>query len=79
MANKQKSSRKHGRNRNRPSNKLYTLAKRWIANKQKAIKRNARLEAMAKLKKLLRLPESSRDNEQVMELRQIISQNRTGT
>lgn len=75
---KQKSSAKHGRNKNRPANKNYTLAKRWEANKRKNIMRTTRTQAMDKLKKLLRLPESSRDNEMVMELRATIAQNRTG-
>lgn len=75
---KQKASAKYGRNKNRPSQKVYTLAKRWETNKRKNIMRAKRMEAMAKLKKLLRLPDSSRDNEKVSELRATIAQNRTG-
>jgi hypothetical protein len=72
------SNRKFGRNKKRPSNMRYTAEKRWIKNKATAIKREARRVAKCALRKLLRLPESSRDYARISHLRQVISQNLTG-
>lgn len=71
-------SAKAGRNANRPSQKRYTAAKRWVTNKNKAIKRHERQMAQEAVRKILRKPESQRDYERLRQLRYIISQNATG-
>lgn len=39
---KEKKGAKFGRHSRNPSSNMYTVAKRWVTNKAKAIKRNAR-------------------------------------
>jgi len=69
---------KFGRGSRSPSSKVYRMAQRWVTNKDKAIKRNARVVAKCALKKELRLQPSQRDYERIQNLRYIISQNHTG-
>jgi hypothetical protein len=69
---------KFGRGSRSPSSVNYRSAQRWLTNKAKRIKRNARRIAKCALRKIMRLPESSRDYDRIKELRHVISQNLTG-
>lgn len=83
MASKEKKGRKYDRNRKRPSNAAYTVAKRWITNKAKAIKRNTRVCAQKAIRRIqweIRKGKTTlqAQAERLQELRHIVSQNRTG-
>lgn len=81
---KEKKGAKFDRHRTRrPSAKAYTLAKRWITNKNKAIKRQARrmaLKAIHRINWEIRKGKTTlqASAERLQELRQVVSQNRTG-
>jgi GT2 family glycosyltransferase len=80
MANGDK---KHGRNKNRPAQKTYTLAKRWVTNKAKAIKRHTRCMAKKAIRRIeweIRKGKTTlqANAERLQELRHVVSQNRTG-
>lgn len=76
---KEKKGAKFGRNRDRnPSSRAYTLGKRWLVNKAKAIKRHTRRMAKLAIKRLMRADPSRRDHSRLQELRYIVSQNHTG-
>lgn len=49
------SNRKFGRCKERPSNKRYTAEQRWIKNKARAIAKNAKAIATAKVRKAKRI------------------------
>jgi hypothetical protein len=83
MASKEKKGRKYDRNRKRPSCAAYTVAKRWIANKAKAIKRHTRETAKKAIRRIeweIRKGKTTlqANAERMQELRHVISQNRTG-
>lgn len=75
--------KKYGRNAKRPSQKSYTAGQRWVSNKVKAIKRHTRrmaLKAIHRIKWEVKkgLTDSYSSAARMQELRQIVSQNRTG-
>lgn len=75
--------RKHGRNAKRPSQKVYTAAKRWITNKAKAIKRHTRQCAQKAIRRIeweIRKGKTTlqAQAERLQELRHVVSQNKTG-
>lgn len=83
MATKSQKGRKIGRNRNRPSNKVYTQAQRWVTNKAKAMKRHARHMAKKAIRRIeweirTRRSTMQANASRLQELRQIVSQNLTG-
>lgn len=61
-------NRKHGRSKDRPSNKRYTAEQRWIKNKAAAIRRESIRVARAAIRKLLQMPESARDHTRISQL-----------
>ena len=77
MAGKSQKGRKIGRNKERPSQKVYTMAKRWIANAKKRQMRHTRRMAKKAIKKIMRMAPSTRDHSKLQELRHTISQNIT--
>lgn len=80
MATKSQKGRKIGRNRNRPSNKIYTQAQRWVTNKAKAMKRHARRMAKKAIRRTLWEARTQRrhlhptEAANVQHYRQVISQ-----
>lgn len=80
---KSQKGRKIGRNKNRPSAKVYLAAKRWETNKVKRVKRHTRRMAKKAIdrieweKRTRRIPEHAKASE-LQALRQIVSQNHTG-
>jgi hypothetical protein len=74
--------KKHGRNKDRPSQKAYTAAKRWVTNKAKAIKRHTRTMAKKAIRRIeweIRKGKTTlqAQADRLQELRHIVSQNRT--
>jgi hypothetical protein len=81
---KEKKGQKFGRHRDRrPSAKVYTMVKRWIANKAKTAKRHKRRMAKKAIDRIQWEIARHKTTMQasagrLQELRQIISQNHTG-
>lgn len=81
---KEKKGAKFGRNRDRnPSSRAYTQAKRWVTNKAKAIKRHTRrmaVKAIGRIEWEIKKGKTTlqASAERLTELRQVVSQNRTG-
>lgn len=71
---KEKKGRKFGRNARRPSAKTYLIAKRWETNKVKRIRRHKRMQVKHQLRLEMRKPQTQRDHERVVQLRQELSQ-----
>jgi hypothetical protein len=83
MASKSQKGRKIGRNRERPSQRVYTQAQRWVTNKAKAMKRHARRMAKKKIHRIEWEISTHRTTlqaaaEVLQQLRQTVSQNHTG-
>lgn len=68
-------NRKYDRCRKRPSNMRYTASKQWEKNKARTAKRIARQDAKRRIRKIMKLPASSRDYGEIQRLRHVISQN----
>ena len=81
---KEKKGQKFGRHRDRrPSARVYTMAKRWIANKAKKAKRHTRLMAMKAIHRIeweIRKGKTTlqASAERLQTLRHTVSQTRTG-
>ena len=81
---KEKKGAKFGRHRDRrPSAKVYTMAKRWITNKAKKIKRHTRQCAQKAIKRIEWEIRKGKTTLQAQAgalrvLRDVVSQNRTG-
>jgi len=82
---KEKKGRKFGRHERNPSSKMYTVAKRWVTNKARKMKRHTRRMAKKALHRIeweiSRRPghhPTGSEAERMQQLRHVISQNHTG-
>jgi hypothetical protein len=84
MASKSHKGRKIGRNKKRPSQMVYTMAKRWVTNQAKCMKRHARRMAKKAIRRIQweartqRRHLHSSEAERILQLRHVVSQNLTG-
>lgn len=83
MAAKSQKGRKIGRNKERPSQKVYTQARRWVTNQAKRMKRHTRRMAKKAIHRIeweIRLKKTTlqASADRLQELRYVVSQNLTG-
>jgi hypothetical protein len=83
MATKSQKGRKIGRNKNRPAQKVYTNAQRWVTNKARAMKRHTRRMAKKAIHRIEWEISTKRTTlqasaDRLQQLRHVVSQNLTG-